>query len=87
MPYNIYVVTAARFVADLYNQMLGGRTLGEATTVARRSLAEDRSRIIGAVFCDEPVDLQDWTVPVVYEAARKLLVGPRESRQTFPELG
>ena len=72
MRYNIYAVTAARFVADLYAHLLAGNALGEATTAARRALAEDPARLVGA----DPVLLQDWTVPVVYEAAPLTLLQP-----------
>jgi len=74
MRYNVYVVTAAQFVADLYAHLLAGRPLGQAATAARRALAADPVRQIGA----EPVELQDWAVPVVYEAAPLELLRPRE---------
>jgi len=65
MRYNVYVVTAAQFVADLYAHLLAGRSLGVAATAARRTLAADPGRQVGPV----PVALQDWVVPVVYESA------------------
>ena len=70
MRYNVYVTTAAQFVADLYAQLLAGRTLGEAAAAGRRALAADPSRALGAA----PVNLQDWMVPTVYEAAPRTLV-------------
>ena len=72
MRYNVYVVTAAQFVADLYAHLLAGRSLGQAATAARRALAADPVRHIGA----KPVALQDWAVPVVYEAAPLALLRP-----------
>jgi len=72
MRYNVYVVTAARFMADLYAYLLAGRPLGEAATAARRGLAADPNRQIGAVR----VALQDWAVPVVYESAPLVLLDP-----------
>jgi len=69
MRYNVYVVTAAQFVADLYAHLLSGRSLGEAATEARRALARDPNRQIGA----SEVSLQDWAVPVVYESAPLVL--------------
>ena len=77
MRYNVYVVTAAQFAADLYAHLLAGRSLGEAATAARRALADDPTRQIGAA----PVALQDWAVPVVYEAAPLTLLqtGTREA--------
>ncbi len=74
MRYNVYVVTAAQFMADLYAQLLGGRSLGHAATAARRALAADPVRQIGAI----PVALQDWAVPVVYEAASLVLLRPEQ---------
>jgi hypothetical protein len=65
MRYNVYVVTAARFIGQVYASLLEGRELGAAVTVARRQLAADPLRQVSA----EPRPLQDWLVPVVYEAA------------------
>ena len=48
MRYNVYVVTAAQFVADLYAHLLAGRSLGQAATAARRALAADPVRQIAA---------------------------------------
>ena len=72
MRYNVYVVTAAQFVADLYAHLLAGRSLGQAATAARRALAANPVRQIGAA----PVELQDWAVPVVYESAPLVLLRP-----------
>jgi len=59
MRYNVYVATAAQFVADLYAELIRGRTLGEAVTFCRKQLADMR----------ETYPIEDWSVPVVYEAA------------------
>ncbi|HKP54758.1 MAG TPA: CHAT domain-containing protein [Chloroflexia bacterium] len=64
MRYNVYAVTAAQFVADLYSALLQGYTLGEAVQEGRRQLDEKPMREIAY----DPVRLQDWSVPVVYEA-------------------
>jgi tetratricopeptide (TPR) repeat protein len=65
MRYNVYVVTAAQYVADLYAALARGDPLGEAATYARKQLAAQPIRhVIG-----DPIALQDWPVPVVYEAA------------------
>jgi tetratricopeptide (TPR) repeat protein len=74
MRYNVYVVTAAQFVADLYAHLLAGKSLGQAAAAARRALAADPVRQISAV----PVSLQDWAVPVIYEAAPLVLLQPQE---------
>ncbi|MGH8896301.1 MAG: CHAT domain-containing protein [Egibacteraceae bacterium] len=65
MRYNVYVVTAARFVGDLYAALAEGQTLGAAVTAGRTQLAAQPDREIA--FAPRP--LQDWVVPVVYEAA------------------
>ena len=65
MRYNVYVVTAAQFVADLYAALTRGCTLGEAVTSGRKQLDGNPLREIAY----EPRPLQDWSVPVVYEAA------------------
>ena len=59
MRYNVYVATAAQFVADLYAELIRGRTLGEAVTFCRKQLADMR----------ETRPIEDWSVPVVCEAA------------------
>ncbi len=64
MRYNLYVVTAAQLVAELYASLVRGATLGEAVTLARKNLADNPLREV--VYA--PLPLQDWTVPVVYEA-------------------
>ena len=65
MRYNVYVVTAVRFIGEVYAGLLEGRQLGAAVNAARRQLAADPVREVGG----QPRALQDWMVPVVYEAA------------------
>ncbi len=65
MRYNVYVVTAAQFVADLYAGLVQGQPLGQAVTFGRQQLNAQPLREIGF----RPLPLQDWPVPVVYEAA------------------
>jgi tetratricopeptide (TPR) repeat protein len=64
MRYNVYVVTAAQFVADLYAELVRGQTLGAAVTMGRKQLHDNPNRSIA--FAPRP--LQDWCVPVVYES-------------------
>jgi hypothetical protein len=64
MRYNVYVVTAAQFVAELYATLTQGLALGEAVTRGRKQLADQPLREIAYA----PRPLQDWPVPVVYEA-------------------
>ncbi len=64
MRYNVYVMTAAQFVADFYSALTQGQPLGEAVTMGRKQLhAQPRREIIY-----QPIELQDWLVPIVYEA-------------------
>jgi CHAT domain-containing protein/AAA ATPase-like protein len=62
MRYDFYVATAAKFIADLYAQLVQGRSFGTAVTAARQSLAALPPDANG-------VTVQDWMVPVAYEAA------------------
>ena len=77
MRYNVYVVTAAHFVADLYVTLVQGQTLGEAVTAGRKQLSADPLRQIAF----EARQLQDWCVPVVYEAAPIRLFTPKSDIQ------
>ncbi len=84
MRYNVYVVTAAQFVADLYGALADGRSLGEAVSLGRKQLAAKPQREIGF----DPVPLQDWCVPVVYEAERlPLFPEPPSKRIVKLEVG
>jgi hypothetical protein len=65
MRYNVYVVTAAQFVADLYAALVRGQPLGQAVTLGRKQLEAQPLREIAF----QPRPLQDWCVPIVYEAA------------------
>jgi hypothetical protein len=64
MRYNVYVVTAAQFVADLYGALARGQSLGEGVSLGRKQLADQPLREIAYAPCP----LQDWPVPIVYEA-------------------
>ncbi|MEW6366102.1 MAG: CHAT domain-containing protein [Acidobacteriota bacterium] len=72
MRYVLHVETAKRFVADLYDGLLRGETLGGAVTFARKQLADDPQREIGY----KPIVLQDWPVPIGYEAGPIALFPP-----------
>ncbi len=64
MRYNVYVVTAAQFVADLYGSLIASNPLGKAVTLGRKALSDKPIREITG----DALALQDWCVPVVYEA-------------------
>lgn len=73
MRYNVYVVTAAQFVGDLYAALADGQPLGQAVTAGRRQLAArpDREIALGR----RP--LRDWMVPIVYETVPAPLLATR----------
>lgn len=64
MRYSIFVVTAAQYIGELYRALAKGRGFGEAASEARKHLHRNPERWIGL----KPRPLQDWFVPVVYEA-------------------
>ncbi|MCP3960883.1 MAG: CHAT domain-containing protein, partial [bacterium] len=65
MRYNVFVVTAAKFIAELYGSLARGQSLGAAVALGRKHLYDDPLREVVA----DPLPLQDWQVPIVYEAA------------------
>ena len=72
MRYNVYVVTAAPFVAELYRALVQGRTLGEAVSRGRKDLHAQPVREVV-----QKLTLQDWLVPVVYEAQATQVFRPQ----------
>ena len=74
MRYNVYVETAAQFMADLYGPLTQGYSLGEAVSLGRKQLAAQPLRQIAF----DPTPPQDWTVPVVFEAA-PIALFPRQT--------
>jgi tetratricopeptide (TPR) repeat protein len=73
MAYNVYVVTAAQFVAKLYEALRQGQPLGTAVSQGRKNLYDAPQRAIAF----DPLPLQDWSVPIVYEAASLKLFTPQ----------
>ncbi|MDM8557354.1 CHAT domain-containing protein [Candidatus Parabeggiatoa sp. HSG14] len=73
MRYNVYVVTARAFVEQLYAALINGYSFGEAVSLGRKHLRANPLREV----VTQPLPLQDWLVPVVYEAAEiKLFPAP-----------
>jgi tetratricopeptide (TPR) repeat protein len=81
MRYNVYVDTATRFVAEMYENLLAGQELGQAVTRGRKNLADDPVREIAF----DRLPLQDWPVPVVYEVAPLQLFPPSARSLTLGE--
>ncbi len=65
MRYSVYVVTAAQYIGQLYRALAGGRSFGQAATEGRKHLQLNPERWVGL----QPRPLQDWFVPVAYEAS------------------
>ena len=66
--YNVFVSTAAQFMADLYAALASGLSLGEAVTLSRKQLKS----------ATRPIE--DWMVPVVFEAASVRLFPKAEAK-------
>jgi tetratricopeptide (TPR) repeat protein len=75
MRYSVFVVTAAQYIGQLYAALAQGRSFGQAASEGRKHLALNPDRWVGL----QPRPLQDWFVPVVYEAAAIHLLPPKES--------
>ncbi|MEL6524146.1 MAG: CHAT domain-containing protein [Chloroflexota bacterium] len=75
MRYSVYVVTAAQFVADLYNTLAQGFTLGQAVNMGRKRLNDQPERKVR----HDPIPLRDWMVPIVFERAPLQLLPRQES--------
>ncbi len=76
MRYNLWVVTATHFVYELYRNLVRGLSLGAAVSQGRRRLHDEPRRRIAF----QEIPLQDWPVPVVFEAAPiRLLPRPLET--------
>ena len=75
MRYSVFVVTAAQYIGQLYATLAQGRPFGEAASEGRKHLAANPDRWIGL----QPRPLQDWFVPVVYEAAPIHLLQPKDA--------
>jgi len=77
MRYNVYVVTAREFVEQLYAALINGYSFGEAVSLGRKHLRANPLREV----VTHPLPLQDWLVPVVYEAAEIKLFPPPVQKQ------
>ncbi|MHB8117270.1 MAG: CHAT domain-containing protein [Methanothrix sp.] len=79
MRYVVYVVTAAQFVAELYDALVQGRTLEEAVNLGRKHLHDQPKREIA--FRER--ELLDWSVPVVFEAGTLALFPRQKDEKKF----
>lgn len=74
MGFNLYVVTAARLVANTYVALAAGYNLSEAVGHARRDLYHTENDVAGAF---------DWLVPITFSGEA---VGEREQPDIIPNL-
>lgn len=77
MRYSVFVVTAAQYIGQLYAALAAGRPFGEAASEGRKHLALNPDRWVGL----QPHPLQDWFVPMVYEAMPIRLLPPKGDGQ------
>ncbi|SPE36418.1 TPR domain protein [Candidatus Sulfopaludibacter sp. SbA6] len=64
MSHSVLVETARRFVAKFYEELMGGRRVGQAMLAGQQILKSDTFR--GKVFNLE-LRLEDWFVPVLFQ--------------------
>lgn len=79
MRYVVYVVTAAQFMAELYDSLVLGGTLEEAVNLGRKHLHDRPQREIA--FRER--ELQDWSVPVVFGAGTVALFPKQNGERKF----
>ena len=73
MRYSVFVVTAAQYIGQLYAALAQGRPFGEAASEGRKHLQRNPDRWVGL----QPRPLQDWFVPVAFEATPIHLLPPK----------
>jgi hypothetical protein len=77
MRYSVFVVTAAQYIGELYAALAKGRGFGQAASEVRKHLQRNPDRWIGL----HPYPLQDWFVPMIYEAMQLNLLPPAQPLQ------
>ena len=83
MRFSVFVETAARFMLDFYSTLTHGSTVGNAVNFARTQLEADPMR----QSFPSSVRLEDWIVPVVFEAAPVALSVSSDSSHSFQPAG
>jgi tetratricopeptide (TPR) repeat protein len=69
--YSVFVNTAAQYMLDLYGALSSGMPLGIAATLARKQLSSGNR------------DIEDWTVPIVFEAVPARLFPEAKAEADF----
>jgi hypothetical protein len=72
MNFNVYVVSAKRFMEEFYRQLERGQVLSVAASLARKHLSTDRKR-----FQQDSSEIDDWLVPAIYQNGYDLQVESR----------
>jgi len=76
MRYVVYAATASKFIADFYDALVQGLTLGDAVSQGRKKLYDQPMRKIAFGL----QEIHDWSVPVVY-GSESLVLFPRQERE------
>ena len=84
MRYNVFVVTATQYVAELYRGLARGLTLGEASTRARSALSVSPALALQTAMAERP--FADWSAPVVYESTPLRVVEATSQGKTTSQL-
>lgn len=74
MAYSVFVKTAARFMAKVYEMLVNGMTLERAVSAGREILSKDNLH-------ESPIGqipLQDWSVPVLFQSGEVKLFKPSD---------
>ena len=76
MGFNVYVVTAAQLIADVYAALGAGRSIAGAVAYARREQANRSGSGAMEAF--------DWVVPVLYDSGTPAIAGWHEEIPAAP---
>lgn len=79
MNFNVYVVSAKRFMEEFYRQLGKGHTLSMAASLARKHLSTDVTR-----FHQDSSEIDDWLVPAIYQRGFDLHVETSSPTATEP---
>jgi len=83
MSYSVYVQTAVRFMARVYQGLINGEELARAVSLGREALWAHPQRLspVGEI------ELRDWTVPALFEASpTRVMTEPVTQVRLDPEL-
>ena len=64
MRYTVSVTAAYILMKKLYSELFREKSIGEAISLSRRSLYDDRSRNAALGYT---IDIEDWVLPIIYQ--------------------